>query len=214
MEIKTIELSKITENTWNPNVMKDSKFAALADHVKKGGMVQPILVRPITINETAMNDFEKEVLGKIPLPEYEIIDGAHRFRASKQAGLSEITCVIVPMTDEQAKKATIAMNSIKGYMQDIQLAALIDQLQKNTTLEILAAQLAFEEKELKNYLKLLEAPQDFSELVKQPEDYSITMTFVVSAKKEKTILDALQKTGFDSKGEALAVISKAYLEGK
>jgi len=195
LKIKKIELSKLAENNWNPNVMKENKLAALVRHVKEKGMVQPILVRP---------------KGK----RYEIIDGAHRFRAAKQANLEQIDCVIVEMDDNQAKKATIAMNNIKGYMQDMQLAALIEQLNKDNSLEELSKALAFEEKELKNYLKLLEAPQDFSAMVEQPEDQSITLTFVVSVKKEKVILDALNKTGLDSKGQALAVISKSYLEGK
>ena len=195
MEIKSIELTKLKENDWNPNVMKENKYTALARHVKEKGMVQPILVRP---------------KGK----GFEIIDGAHRFRATRDANIAQMDCVVVKMTDEQARKATIAMNNIKGYMQDMQLAALIEQLSKDNSLEDLAKALAFDERELRNYLKLLEAPEDFSEMVKQPTDQSVTLTFVVSVKKEKVITKALDKTGADSKGQALAVISKSYLEGK
>ena len=213
MEIKKVETSKLAENSWNPNVMPEKKFTSLVAHIKKRGMVQPILVRPMpTRTSEELSEFEKETLKDTPLPEFEIVDGANRFRAAKQAGLGEIDCVVVEFSDEQAKKATIAMNNIKGYMQDMQLAALIDQLQKNNSIEELAAALAFDEKEIKNYLKLLEAPEDFSELVKHPEDQSITLTFVVSTKKEKTITEALNKTGLDSKGQALAVVCKAYLE--
>ena len=212
MEIKKIGVSKIAENTWNPNVMKPYKFEALTKHIKDKGMVQPILVRTHKVKEQDLNEFEKSTVEEIPLPEFEIIDGAHRFRAAKQAGLTEINCVVVELDDNQAQKATIAMNNIKGYMQDMQLAALIEQLNKTESLEELSKALAFEEKELKNYLTLLDSPEDFSELVNQPEDQSITLTFVVSVKKEKAITEALNKTGADSKGQALAIVCKAYLE--
>lgn len=213
MEIKKIELSKLVENNWNPNVMKENKFASLVRHVKEKGMVQPILIRPAPKKqEQELSEFEKETLKDSPAPEFEIIDGAHRFKAAKQAGLEQIDCVVLEMDDNQAKKATIAMNNIKGYMQDMQLAALIEQLSKDNSLEELSKSLAFEEKELSNYLKLLETPEDFSELVKQPEDQSVTITFVVSVKKEKVIQKALDKTGLDSKSQALATICQKYLK--
>ena len=214
MDIRKIEVSKLVENTWNPNIMPEKKFTALVKHIKKGDMVQPILVRPFPRKKEDLNEFEKETLKDIPLPEFEIVDGAHRFKAAKQAGLKEINCVVVNFSNDQAKKATIAMNNIKGYMQDMQLAALIEQLSKNTSLEKLSSELAYDEKELANYIKLLDAPEDFSDLIKHPEDQSVTLTFVVSVKKEKVITEALEKTGLDSKGQALAVVCNKYLGDK
>ena len=64
-------------------------------------MRQPILVRPKVL--TPSNE----------VAQYEIIDGFHRFKATKDAGNTEIDCVVIDATDEQAKMITLAMNKIK-----------------------------------------------------------------------------------------------------
>jgi ParB family chromosome partitioning protein len=213
MEIKKIAIGKIVANNWNPNIMSEKKFASLVSHIAKKGMVQPILVRPHKAVKRELNEFEKQVLDKVPSPEFEIIDGEHRFKAAKQAGLTEIDCVVIELDDAHAMMTTIAMNNIKGYMQDLPLAGIIDQLNKQgIDIQKLSEEMAYEEREIKNYLRLLEAPTDFSGMVEHPEDRPITLTFVVWPAQEKVISEALSKTGIDSKANALSVICKKFLE--
>lgn len=52
----------------------------------------------------------------------EIVDGEHRWRACKALGHTEIACVIVEMTDAQARIATLKYNRIHGS-EDANLAA-------------------------------------------------------------------------------------------
>jgi ParB/RepB/Spo0J family partition protein len=65
---KIININLIEENTRNPNSMQKHKYTALVENIKRsnGNYKQPILVR-------------EKGEGR-----YEIIDGAHRYRACKE----------------------------------------------------------------------------------------------------------------------------------
>ena len=108
MKIEKIDVGKIQENDWNPNVMPKEKFEILVKHIQKSGCVQPILIRPIQSSN--------------PFIEFEIVDGAHRFRASRKAGLNEIDCVIMDLSESQAKSFTISMNNLRGKFDEMGLA--------------------------------------------------------------------------------------------
>ena len=195
MKIKEIQVSKLKENSWNPNKLTGLKFDALVSQVKKYGMRQPLLVR------------KKAKF-------YEIIDGEHRFKASKQAGLKSVSCVVVDLNDKEAKAATIAMNNIKGKFDDLPLATLIAELNKGSELKELEELLAFNERELQYYLKLLESPEDLSKSIEVTEDPLITLTFLVSPQDEAVVNDALVMIdGAESKSEALVLLCRQKLKG-
>jgi len=109
MEIKEIPIDKIKPNTWNPNEIYRDKFNILVRHIKEEGMKQPILVRLVGDS-------------------YEIIDGFHRFKASEEANLNKINCVIIKADDEKAKKITLSMNKLRGENDPIKLEKLINDL--------------------------------------------------------------------------------------
>lgn len=87
--------------------MSQRKYEALGRSIVQYGYRQPILVR------------EKEP-GR-----YEVLDGAHRFRALQAAGVTEIDCVVVGVDDPHAKLATVAMNNLRGDADAVLLAKLI-----------------------------------------------------------------------------------------
>jgi hypothetical protein len=111
-EIVVLPCSEIQENAWNPNVMQDDRMAQLVANVKRVGFVQPILVRP-------------NVGDGRP---YEIVDGEHRFRAARAAGLEFVPCVIRDVDDAEAKAQTIALNQLRGEMDPAQLAAIVREI--------------------------------------------------------------------------------------
>jgi ParB/RepB/Spo0J family partition protein len=202
MELKKIELRKLKENLWNPNFMQDKEFAALVSQIKRFGMRQPILVRPCMVNKQE-SDFEKQVLEDIPFPEYEIIDGAHRVRASVEAGLTEIDCVVVELSDSQAKTATIAMNKLKGQMDDLSLAKLLEALKEELGKENLSELSGIPEREINVLLKFLELPEDLSKLAETTSDLEQTLTFVLTKKQADFIESVLAK--IDAKNKSFAL---------
>ena len=80
LNIKSINLSKITVNQYNPRkAISEQSLAELAQSIKVQGVLQPIVVR------------HRGVIDGAP---YEIICGERRFRASQMLGLETIPAVI------------------------------------------------------------------------------------------------------------------------
>ena len=95
----TIPISQIREN---PVALRgvqtqSEKYQGLVDSIKAQGILNPISVRPQTDEET------KETF-------FEIVDGLHRYSASKDAGLTVIPVHIIKLDDDQVLEAQIMAN--------------------------------------------------------------------------------------------------------
>jgi ParB family chromosome partitioning protein len=84
----------------------------LVDTIKAEGMNQPVLVR--------------ERMGG----GFEIVDGGHRWKAARMAGLKRIAVVLVKLDNTKAKVRAISFNHMRGQAVPIKLARLIVDLQK------------------------------------------------------------------------------------
>jgi ParB/RepB/Spo0J family partition protein len=80
----------------NPQYLSRRQQEALAKSIKRDGFVVPILVRPLKKNQ------------------YEIVSGNHRYLAAKTAGMTRVPCVVLPMTENQAKRMAMNLNTIHG----------------------------------------------------------------------------------------------------
>ncbi len=115
-----IPLSCLVPSGSNPRKTYDpSRFAELADSVRRKGVLQPILVRPIGQRFTVEPDAEDEQLFLLKdngrtlasykshaeacshVPTHEIVVGERRYRASLAAGLLDIPVVCRVLTDEE-----------------------------------------------------------------------------------------------------------------
>jgi len=70
------------------------EYVELVESVKKDGILQPILVRPVQDG-------------------FEVVEGWHRYEAAKEAGLSEMPCLIREMTDREVMISQLKCNSIR-----------------------------------------------------------------------------------------------------
>lgn len=87
------------------------KLQELADSiVSTGGLLQPVVVRPIKNNQ------------------YEIVAGERRWRAAQLAGLTEISCLISEYSDEQALQASIVENISRTDLNPIEEAQAYQRL--------------------------------------------------------------------------------------
>jgi len=85
----TLALSDMVPGAWQPRTRIDEgALYELAESIKTQGIMQPVLVRPLTSGEHA---------GK-----YEIIAGERRFRAAQLAGLSHIPVLVREVADQAA----------------------------------------------------------------------------------------------------------------
>jgi ParB family chromosome partitioning protein len=81
-----ITLDKIRPNAQNPRkLFEGEKFNNLVASIKEKGVIEPVLVRSLDGNGT-----------------YELVAGERRYRASKEAGLTEIPAIVRDLDDEAA----------------------------------------------------------------------------------------------------------------
>ncbi|MGM9482195.1 ParB/RepB/Spo0J family partition protein [Roseateles sp. NT4] len=92
----TLKLEQMQAGKYQPRTrMDEGSLYELAESIKAQGIMQPILVRPITPN------------GGVA---YEIIAGERRFRAAKLAGLREVPVLVKAVPDESAAAMALIEN--------------------------------------------------------------------------------------------------------
>lgn len=142
-DVRLVPVANIEVNDWNPNAMDMETFNILVETVRAEGMNQPVLVR------------EK----KDEPDRYELIDGEHRFKASRAAGIKNIMVIVVPYTDDMAKMRTISMNHIKGEYIPLKMAKLLAELQESYSEEEIRRMTGVKEDEFTNLINLLDVPE-------------------------------------------------------
>jgi len=96
--MKTVDLpiTMLLEAVWNANKMDPPAIGRLAESVRRFGLVQPLVVRPITRSS------------------YEVINGNQRLRVLQDAAVRVVPCVIVDLDDAGAMLLAEALNGIHG----------------------------------------------------------------------------------------------------
>jgi ParB family chromosome partitioning protein len=90
---KTLSLDLIKPRSSQPRRYFDPQaMQSLVESVKTNGILQPLLVRPLGDNH------------------YELIAGERRYRAAREAGLSEVPVIIRELTDQQTLHITLVEN--------------------------------------------------------------------------------------------------------
>jgi ParB/RepB/Spo0J family partition protein len=205
MLIKTIPINQIKENNWNANEIDEFEFSILVKNIKdkKIGYTQPIEVRAI---------------GK---DQYQIVDGAHRLRACKEAGLTAVECVVSDYDDTQAKLETLAKNKLRGTINIVKAANLIAELNKELTLDDIGGRVGFKKQELEDQIKLLQIPPNFEiglrEIARKEElTAPISLQFVVTKEQAEIIEQAVElvcNQEQTKRGRALELICADFLAG-
>jgi len=96
---RSIPLGSITVSPTNPRKHFDqAKLDELAESILRHGVLQPVLVRPIRRGIT------EDVVG------YELVAGERRFRASRQAALSDIPAIVRELDDKSALEVQVIEN--------------------------------------------------------------------------------------------------------
>ena len=92
-EYRNVSLSQLNESKTNPRrVFEDAALRELAESIRTHGVLQPLLVRPLTENG------------------FEIVAGARRYRAAQMAEADTVPVRIVSLTDAQALEAQLIEN--------------------------------------------------------------------------------------------------------
>lgn len=172
VDVMKLDIHKIKPNNYNPNSMDDFEYQTLVRHIREYGMLQPILVR---------RDGEKLV----------IVDGFHRWKASKEAGLTDIWGVVVESSEELAKVRTISFNTIRGSNDRELLGSLFDELSNYFSVDELSMETGFRFEELKEIFVFNELDTSLFDVEKDEEVKKEDKATDKVEKEEKGIKDVL-----------------------
>lgn len=141
--VEKISVNLIKVNPFQPRkIFDEAALAELSESIKEHGVLQPIILRK---------------KGK----SFEIVVGERRFRASKDAGLTEIPAVIRGFTDQQMMEIAILENLQREDLTPIEEADAYQNLMENLSLtqEQLAFRLGKSRPHIANHIRLLSLPE-------------------------------------------------------
>ena len=145
-----IDIDSIIPNTRQPrNVFDEDELAELANSIKEVGVLQPIIVRPLS-----------EPLADNPQARYELIMGERRWRASKQAGNTTVPAIVRRTADEDLLRDALLENLHRAQLNPLEEAAAYQQLLEDfqCTQEELSRRIARSRPQISNTLRLLKLP--------------------------------------------------------
>lgn len=146
-----LKVEQLTPNPYQPRKTFDAEaIAALADSIRRHGIIQPLAVRPA--------DSEGQ---------YEIIAGERRFRAAQQVGLAEVPVVIHEVSDSDSAAFALIENLQREDLNVIEKAKGIQRLIDDFELthEACGQVLGQSRSAISNTLRLLELSEAVQEAV-------------------------------------------------
>lgn len=111
-DLRHLPIDLVQRGKYQPRMdMHEEALQELANSIRRQGVMQPIVVRPISSDR------------------YEIIAGERRWRASQIAGLDTIPAIIKPVSDEAAIAMSLIENIQREDLNPIEEAMALKRLQ-------------------------------------------------------------------------------------
>lgn len=145
-----IPIGDIEPDRGQPRTKFDEQaLAELEDSIRKFGVLQPLLVRPMSDGS------------------YRIVAGERRWRAARRAELSEVPVIIKSLSDSEAAAIALIENLQREDLNAIEEAAGIQKLieEFDFTQEEAAERLSKSRPAIANALRLLSLPKEVSAMV-------------------------------------------------
>lgn len=147
---QTLRISEIEPNKNQPRKSFDKEpLETLADSIRTNGVLQPLLVRPLSNGN------------------YQIVAGERRWRASKIAGLDEVPVIIREFSDQETKQIALIENLQRENLNPLEEAFgykdLIDSF--NMTQDDVAKVVNKSRSAITNSLRLLNLPETIKRLL-------------------------------------------------
>ena len=157
--LASLPLDLLQRGKYQPRVdMRPESLSELADSIKSRGLVQPILVRPLS---TPRKPGESQ--------RYEIIAGERRWLAAQMAGLAEIPAVIRDVPDEAAVAMSLIENIQREDLNPLEEArALLRLIEEfGLTHQAAAEAVGRSRAAVSNLLRLMELADEVKELLER-----------------------------------------------
>jgi ParB family transcriptional regulator, chromosome partitioning protein len=153
-ELRQLPVELIRPNPRQPRTRFDpDALAALAASIEAGGVVQPLLVRPL------------------PDGKYELVAGERRWRAAQQAGLESVPAIVRDSAEAEMLQTALIENMVREDLNPVDearaCAALVEEL--GVSKEELARRVGRSRPAISNLIRLLDLPDEALELLESGE---------------------------------------------
>lgn len=148
----TVRIAQIEPNRDQPRKTFDEKsLNDLADSIRRYGLLQPLLVRPL------------------PLGGYQLVAGERRWRAARLAGLADVPVVVKELSDGDAAEIALVENLQREDLNPVEEAMGYRTLMNEygLTQDEVAAHVGRSRSAVANAVRLLSLPPDLLALVEQ-----------------------------------------------
>lgn len=207
LTVEQVPHDRLVANPWNPNHMDESMFARERASIREFGFVDPLTVRDIRDGDM-----------------FEIIDGEHRWKAGYAEGIDIFPCIVLDVTEDEAKELTIILNDTRGTMQEDRLSSLVKDLSERRERARMAMLLPYDKGRMEQLLERreidwgeLEAKREKLKSQKNDTERWVERVFRMPAGAAETVDRAIEKVqnedGIDQDWRALEMIAADYLGG-
>ena len=169
----TVSLNEIEPNRDQPRKDFDEEaLSELAESIALHGVIQPLLVRPISDGG------------------YQLVAGERRWRASRMAGLTEVPVFIREMSDRQVAEVALIENLQREDLNPLEEAKGYAQLMKDYSLtqEQVAKSVGKSRPAVANAMRILELPDEVLEYVRAGKLSAGHARTLLPIKDKKTLL--------------------------
>lgn len=179
--IATLPVEALAAGKFQPRRhFDDETLRELADSIEKNGIMQPIVVRPVTGSN-----------------KYEIIAGERRWRAAKLAKLNEVPIIIRKVNDAVALELALVENIQRADLNPLEEAEGYQRLMKefSYTQERLASTVGKSRSHVANLLRLLSLPAKIKQRIDSGQLTMGHARAILSAKDAEGLAEAIVATG-------------------
>ena len=148
--IQDVNLTQINAGRFQPReIFNEESLQELTDSIKKHGVISPILVRELGLNK------------------YEVIAGERRMRASLQAGLETIPCLVEQKEDQDALESALIENLQREDLNAVEEARGYDRLKREfgLTQDEVAISTGKARSSIANSIRILTLPQNVLDML-------------------------------------------------
>ena len=172
-----ISISHIAPNPYQPRAYFDpEKMAELVASVREHGVLQPILVRPLSPDR------------------YELIAGERRFRAAQTAGLTAIPALVRDMSPKEQLEIAVVENLQREDIGPMEAARAYRRLMNEfaMTQETVSLRVGKSRSSIANTLRLLSLPEEAQDSVERGEISEGHARALLAAESDEAILHGLK----------------------
>lgn len=151
-----VEVGDVGPNRFQPRrVMDEAGVRALAESIRRSGLMQPVVVRPTGGGEVR----------------WELVAGERRWRAAIEAGLGAIPAVVRALTDREAAEWALVENIQREDLNPMDRAFAFRALSENfgLTQQEIAERVGVDRSSVANYMRLTELEEEVAGMVSRGE---------------------------------------------